>query len=172
MHVVSVASNLFDFSLHFISFLIISLINLLFLLPDTFNFHDVVDKPCATPLRTLAPWPRITPPQKQRFRTFVPSRAALRAGGCWDVANIHYDQKGPSRNGCPFSHVVTTRYDSRFVFSDLLVKLPRKIHRARGTMRLTKGGQHEGANSLWMACMTSSHTQTAHLDDWCDYTVK
>ena len=54
MHVVSVASDPFDFSIHFISFLIISLITLLFLLPDTFNFHDVVDKiPCALPLRTL-----------------------------------------------------------------------------------------------------------------------
>ena len=44
MRAVSVASDLFDFSIHFISFLIISLITLLFLLPDTFNFHDVVDK--------------------------------------------------------------------------------------------------------------------------------
>ena len=44
MRAVSVASDLFDFSTHFISFLIISLITLLFLLPDTFNFHDVVDK--------------------------------------------------------------------------------------------------------------------------------
>ena len=44
MRTVSVASDLFDFSIHFISFLIISLITLLFLLPDTFNFHDVVDK--------------------------------------------------------------------------------------------------------------------------------
>ena len=44
MHGVSVASDLFDFSLHFISFLIISLITLLFLLPNTFNFHDVVVK--------------------------------------------------------------------------------------------------------------------------------
>ena len=35
---VSVASDLFDFSLHFISFLIISLSTLLFLLPDNFNF--------------------------------------------------------------------------------------------------------------------------------------
>ena len=39
-----VASDLFDFSTHFITFLIISLITLPFLLPDTFNFHDVVDK--------------------------------------------------------------------------------------------------------------------------------
>ena len=44
MRTVSVASDLFDFSIHFISFLIISLITLLFLLPYTFNFHDVVDK--------------------------------------------------------------------------------------------------------------------------------
>ena len=44
MRTVSVASDLFDFSTHFISFLTISLITLLFLLPDTFNFHDVVDK--------------------------------------------------------------------------------------------------------------------------------
>ena len=44
MRVVSVASDLFNFSIHFISFLIVSLITLLFLLPDTFNFHDVVDK--------------------------------------------------------------------------------------------------------------------------------
>ena len=41
---VSVASDLFDFSLHFISFLIISLITSLFLLPDIFNFPNVVDK--------------------------------------------------------------------------------------------------------------------------------
>ena len=44
MLAVSVASDLFDFSLHFISFLIISLITLLFLLPDTFTFFNVVDK--------------------------------------------------------------------------------------------------------------------------------
>ena len=44
MHVVSVASDLFDFSLYFISFLIISLITLLFLLPDTLTFLNVVDK--------------------------------------------------------------------------------------------------------------------------------
>ena len=41
--VVSAVLDLFDFSIHFISFLI-SLITLLFLLPDTFNFQDVVDK--------------------------------------------------------------------------------------------------------------------------------
>ena len=44
MRAVSVASDLFDFCIHFISFLTITLITLLFLLPDTFNFHDVVDK--------------------------------------------------------------------------------------------------------------------------------
>ena len=44
MRTVSVASDLFDFSIHFISFLIISLITLLFLLPDTFNFLNVVNK--------------------------------------------------------------------------------------------------------------------------------
>ena len=38
MRTVSVASDLFDFSLHFISFLNISLITLTFLLPDTFTF--------------------------------------------------------------------------------------------------------------------------------------
>ena len=43
MRTVSVASDHFDFSIHFISFLIISLIFLLFLLPDTFNFLNVVD---------------------------------------------------------------------------------------------------------------------------------
>ena len=37
MRTVSVVFDLFDFSIHFISFLIISLIFLLFLLPDTFN---------------------------------------------------------------------------------------------------------------------------------------
>ena len=42
-HILNV-SDLFDFSIHFFSFLISSLITLLFLLPDTFNFHDVVDK--------------------------------------------------------------------------------------------------------------------------------
>ena len=41
--VLSVVPDLFDTCIHFFSFLI-SLINLLFLLPDTFNFHDVVDK--------------------------------------------------------------------------------------------------------------------------------
>ena len=44
MRAVSVASDLFDFSIHFISFLITSLITLLLVLSDTFNFHDVVDK--------------------------------------------------------------------------------------------------------------------------------
>ena len=44
MHVVIAASDLFDFSPHFISFLIISLITVLFLLPDTFTFLDVVVK--------------------------------------------------------------------------------------------------------------------------------
>ena len=42
--VVSAVLDLFDTSFHFFSFLIISLITLLFLLHDTFNFHDVVDK--------------------------------------------------------------------------------------------------------------------------------
>ena len=42
--VVSVASDLFDISIHFHSFFIIPPITLLFLLPDIFNFHDVVDK--------------------------------------------------------------------------------------------------------------------------------
>ena len=41
--VVSAVLDLFDTSIHFFSFLI-SLITLLFLLPDTFNFHDVEDK--------------------------------------------------------------------------------------------------------------------------------
>ena len=44
MCAVSVASDLFDFPIHFIFFLIISLITLLFLLPDTFNFLNVADK--------------------------------------------------------------------------------------------------------------------------------
>ena len=44
MRAVSITSDLFDFSIHFTSFLIISLITFQFLLPDTFNFHDVVDK--------------------------------------------------------------------------------------------------------------------------------
>ena len=43
MHVVSVASDLLDFSLHFISFLIISLIILLFLLPDTFTLMSLIN---------------------------------------------------------------------------------------------------------------------------------
>ena len=42
--VVSAVPDLFDTSIHFFSFLIISLITLLFLLPDKFNFHDVVDQ--------------------------------------------------------------------------------------------------------------------------------
>ena len=50
MRTVSVASDLFDFSIHFISFLILSLVTLLFLLPDIFNFLNVVDKN----LRTFA----------------------------------------------------------------------------------------------------------------------
>ena len=45
MRTVSVASDLFDFSIHFISFLIISLITFLFLLPDIFNFLNDVDNP-------------------------------------------------------------------------------------------------------------------------------
>ena len=44
MRVVSVASDLFDFSLQFMSFLVISLITLLFLLLDILNFLYVVDK--------------------------------------------------------------------------------------------------------------------------------
>ena len=44
MRTVSVASDLFDFSVHFIFFLIISLITSLFLLPDTFITPNVVDK--------------------------------------------------------------------------------------------------------------------------------
>ena len=44
MRTVSVASDLFDFFLHRISFLIVSLITLLFLLPDIFNFLNVVDE--------------------------------------------------------------------------------------------------------------------------------
>ena len=44
MRAVSVVSDLFDFSIHFNSFLIIFLITLLFLLPDTFTFLNVVDK--------------------------------------------------------------------------------------------------------------------------------
>ena len=43
MHVVSVASDLFDFSFHFISYFFTCLIFLLFLLPYTFHFLDVVD---------------------------------------------------------------------------------------------------------------------------------
>ena len=38
-----VLSDLFDLSIHFISYLFISLIFLLFLLPYTFYFLDVVD---------------------------------------------------------------------------------------------------------------------------------
>ena len=44
MRTVSFACDLFDFSLHFISFFIISLITLLFLMPDIFNFFNVVAK--------------------------------------------------------------------------------------------------------------------------------
>ena len=43
MRVLSVSSDLFDLSIHFISYLFISLIFLLFLLPYTFYFLDVVD---------------------------------------------------------------------------------------------------------------------------------
>ena len=42
MRTVSVASDLFDLSLHFLSILFISLVTLLFPLPDNFNFHDVL----------------------------------------------------------------------------------------------------------------------------------
>ena len=38
MRTVSDASDLFDFSIHFFFCIILSLITLLFLLPDTFNF--------------------------------------------------------------------------------------------------------------------------------------
>ena len=59
MRAVSVASDLFDLSIHFISYLFISFIFLLFLLPYTFNFHDVVDnKPAHFRLRSWAPWPK------------------------------------------------------------------------------------------------------------------
>ena len=64
MRAVSVASDLFDFSIHFISFLINSLITLLFLLPDAFNFQWCRGEvPCVLLLRTLAPWPRTSLPQ-------------------------------------------------------------------------------------------------------------
>ena len=52
--VASAVPDLFDTSIHFISFLIISLITLLFLMPYTFNFHDVVDK-CPAYFRS-GPW--------------------------------------------------------------------------------------------------------------------
>ena len=52
--VVSVASDLFDLSTHFLSFFIIFPITLLFLLPDVFNFHDVVDK--YTAYSCWGPW--------------------------------------------------------------------------------------------------------------------
>ena len=44
MRALSIASNLFATSILFLPFLIFSQITLLSLLPDTFNFHDVVDK--------------------------------------------------------------------------------------------------------------------------------
>ena len=85
MRAVSVASDLFDISIHFISFLIISLIFLLFLLPDTFNFLHVVDKkPCALPLRTLAPWPRTILPQDATSGSEAP-RLGLQATARVDV---------------------------------------------------------------------------------------
>ena len=60
----SVASDLFDISIHFFFLISISLITLFFLPPDNFNFHDVVDKyPAHFRLRTLAPWPRTFLPQ-------------------------------------------------------------------------------------------------------------
>ena len=62
MRAVSVASDLFDFSLHFISFLIISLITFLFLLPDTTNFHDVVDKYLRTSAEDLGTLAENEPP--------------------------------------------------------------------------------------------------------------
>ena len=62
MRTVSVASDLFDFSIHFISFLIISLITLLFLLPDTFNFHDVVDEYLRTSAEDLGTLAENDPP--------------------------------------------------------------------------------------------------------------
>ena len=56
MRTVSVASDLFDFSLHLISFLIISLITLLFLLPDIFNLMSWINslRTSAEDLGTLA----------------------------------------------------------------------------------------------------------------------
>ena len=71
--VVSVASDLFDPSIHFLSFFIISLITLLFLLPNIFNFHDVVDIPCVLLLRTLAPWPGTSLPQVMSPTTTEPN---------------------------------------------------------------------------------------------------
>ena len=54
-HVSCTLSDLFDLSIHFMSYLFISLIFLLFLLPYTFYFLDVVDnKPAPLPLRS---WP-------------------------------------------------------------------------------------------------------------------
>ena len=56
-------SDCLDISIH-IHFLIFSMITLFFLLPVNFIFQDVADKStCATPLRTLAPWPRTSLPQ-------------------------------------------------------------------------------------------------------------
>ena len=88
MHVVSVASDLFDFSLHFISFLIISLITLLFLLPDTFTFLNVVDKYPA-----YFRWGLWHPGREQLFHTHTTRRGSKqsvspRRQTCPDVARL------------------------------------------------------------------------------------
>ena len=58
-------SDLFDLSIHFISYLFISLIFLPFLLPYTFYFLDVLHKkPATLPLRNWASWPKRAPPQR------------------------------------------------------------------------------------------------------------
>ena len=83
----SVASDLFDTSVH-LSFLNISLITLFFILPNNFNFHDVVDIPCALPLRTLAPLPSTTLSQvmiptttsSQRFMSNTPRSPPASSG--------------------------------------------------------------------------------------------
>ena len=43
-HLVVCFSDCLDISIHFFFLISVSLITLFFLLPDNFNFHDVVDK--------------------------------------------------------------------------------------------------------------------------------
>ena len=75
--VVSVASDLFDLSIHFLSFFIISPITLLFLLLDIFNFRDVVENTLRTPAEDLGTLAENEPPTSYMSPTTTSSQRLM-----------------------------------------------------------------------------------------------